>query len=141
MSLDEAMKGFCELFPDRDTERWIRAVAEEAGEVVGAFNKWHDGNKIKPKSLADVVEEMVQLYSVLLLAASKLGVHHQRMEMEAEAFLNHKAEQIMKIRAGEWPVEPILPKPHTKIIDGKCAECEEFTPTPLSERLKTYRMG
>jgi NTP pyrophosphatase (non-canonical NTP hydrolase) len=96
--LEQAVKDLASVFPERNTERWIRAVAEEAGEVVGAYNKLTDGNKVKPKTVSDVIEELVQLYAVILMTADALGVHPDRMEVEAETFLMRKAEQIRDTR-------------------------------------------
>lgn len=107
MSLEQAMKELAEADPERVPERWIRAIAEEAGEVVGAYNKWADGNTVKPKTQANVIEEMVQLYAVVLMTASALGVHPDRMECEAEAFLMKKAEQIRNLRMTRDAVEQV----------------------------------
>lgn len=92
------LRKFSDLFPDDNLEVWIRSLAEEAGEVVGAFNKWHDGRKTKPGTLEDVVEELVQLQAVVMLVAANLGVHQVRLTDDAARFLAAKRQEILAVR-------------------------------------------
>ena len=96
--IEDRMIEFGELWPDRPTERWVRAIAEEAGEVVGAYNKWQDDNKVVPKNRDDVLEEMSQLMGCVYCTAVKLGVsYHEFLDM-VDGFLVRKAAQIRLIR-------------------------------------------
>ena len=99
MNLEVRVKEFRDMFDHRDTERWIRAIAEEAGEVAGAFNKWQDGNTVKPRTREDVLEEMSQLLACVLCTADKLGMPVPEFMETVDHFLQVKAEQIRKIRA------------------------------------------
>lgn len=135
--IEARIASFGDLWPQRSPERWIRAVAEEAGEVVGAFNKWHDGNKIKPKNREDVLEELAQLMGVVYMTAHQLGLSYQEFLESVDGFLAAKEDQIRRVRAGEWPVEPILPKPHTELISDE----EHEAAAELQERRWNYRVG
>ena len=72
--LESGIAGFNELWPQHDLQRWMLAIAEESGEVIGAFNKWHNGYTYNPKTQEDVLEEMTQLTACILATADKLGV-------------------------------------------------------------------
>jgi hypothetical protein len=87
------------LFAARTTERWFRAISEEAGEVVGAFNKWQDGNTLKPRGPADVLEESGQLLGCLVAAMGRLGFSFGDLLGETDRFLVAKAAAIEKRRA------------------------------------------
>lgn len=84
--LDEAL--------DNPMERYVRAIAEEAGEVVGAFNKMTDGRTDKPKSREDVIHEMAQLIACCFLLSNKLGFDPFRLLLRADKFLVDKAHKI-----------------------------------------------
>jgi hypothetical protein len=51
-----------ELYPllNHDDGRMIGMITEEAGEVSGAYNKWIDDRKDKPKTVNDIIDETVQ---------------------------------------------------------------------------------
>lgn len=76
------------------------AIAEEAGEVIGAFNKWHNGYKTTPKTREDVLEEMSQLTACLFLTASRLQVNPAELLDMTGGFMAAKGQQIRKIRRG-----------------------------------------
>lgn len=86
------------LFAARTTERWFRAISEEAGEVVGAFNKWEDGNTLKPKGPADILEESGQLLGCLVAAMGRLGFSFEDLLSETDRFLVTKKAVIEKRR-------------------------------------------
>jgi len=87
-----------QLWPGRGPERWVRAVAEEAGEVVGAFNKWHDGYLAKPRTKEDVLAEMAQLQACLLILARKLGTSADELLAMTDEFLAVKTEEVLEAR-------------------------------------------
>lgn len=101
MSLKDAVCRFTNLFPQREPERWMLHIAEEAGEVVGAFNKWHYAHKTKVRTRDDVLEELAQLHGVVLCVADELGVPHDEFLKMTEDFLISKREQILAVRAGQ----------------------------------------
>jgi NTP pyrophosphatase (non-canonical NTP hydrolase) len=72
VELDYGVKDFCEKVP-QTTERWARAVAEEAGEVVGAFNKLTDRRVDKLKRKVDVENEIAQTIACALALAHEMG--------------------------------------------------------------------
>lgn len=96
--LESGIAQFGEIWPDHDLGRWMLAIAEEAGEVIGAFNKWHSGYRTTPKTREDVLEEMCQLIACLLTTGDRLGVPPAEMlDMTGDFFLR-KTRQIRKIR-------------------------------------------
>lgn len=92
LNLDEIIAEFNEAtaWPQED-ERWFRAIAEEAGEVVGAYNKWTDRKVSKPKTRGDVFEEMTQLMGCIFAAASRLGYSSDDLLKATEEFMAAKA--------------------------------------------------
>ncbi len=98
--LETVIREWLELFPGDDIERWVRAVAEESGEFVGAFNKWHDGNRLKSKTRDDVVEELAQLLGCVFVVAAKLDLGCEEVVGLAAEFLSGKAAQIRELRGG-----------------------------------------
>jgi NTP pyrophosphatase (non-canonical NTP hydrolase) len=124
--LEPRLREFAELFPGRDDERWVRAVAEEAGEVLGAFNKWHDGNRLKPRTRQDVLEEIAQLLACTFILAAKLGVSVDDLLELADQFMARKVRQIRLIRAhpaaGQEELRALL---ESGAEDGAMNECEE----------------
>lgn len=90
------------LWPQHSLERWFLAIAEEAGEAVGAFNKWHNGYKTKPRTKEDVIEEMSQLMACVLAAAGRLGYSPGNMMEQIDLFIGKKIAQIEEIRR-QWP--------------------------------------
>lgn len=100
--IEARIQEFGGLWFERPAERWIRAIAEEAGEVVGAFNKWQDGNKRKPKCRADVIEEMAQLMGCVYYTAHKLGVPYSELLEQVDGFMAAKVKEIQALRAGAY---------------------------------------
>jgi NTP pyrophosphatase (non-canonical NTP hydrolase) len=96
--LEDGIVAWEELWGEHSLERWMLAIAEEAGEVIGAFNKWHNGYRTKPKTRDDVLEEMSQLMCCLLLTASRLEVFPGEMLALTADFFQDKAQQIRTIR-------------------------------------------
>lgn len=80
----------------RFAERWFRAVAEEAGEVVGAYNKWQDGNTRKPKTPDDILIESGQLLGCLVISLGKLGFSPADLLEETDRFLVTKNAAIIE---------------------------------------------
>ena len=76
------------------TERFVRGIAEEAGEVVGAFNKWDDKRTDKPMTRNDILHEMSQLYGCILLVALHLGFNTADLYEKTLTFARDKAENI-----------------------------------------------
>lgn len=102
MSLQDAVEEFWEIRGDTKEWRVIAMLTEEAGEVQGAFNKWQDGNKSKPRSEADVIEELVQLTGCCFLAGQYYGIDVEELAANATGFLNEKIKQI---RVDGWTPE------------------------------------
>ena len=96
--MDKYIRELTGLWPGRDTERWIRAIGEEAGEIIGAYNKWTDGNKTKPKNVGDVLEEMAQTLGCIFATALQLGTGPLELLDDMNYFLEKKAAQIKKNR-------------------------------------------
>ncbi len=87
-----------EIWSNHSIERWMLAIAEESGEVIGAFNKWHNGYKTTPKTREDLLEEMSQLTACLFLTAYKLQVSPAELLGMTGDFMAAKAAQIREIR-------------------------------------------
>jgi len=96
MSLQESVNGFQEVRHYYPMWRAVGMLTEEAGEVSGAFNKWMDGNKRKPKTEDDVLLELVQLTGCCFLVADKLHVEVDAMLELAAKFLDDKRAQIIE---------------------------------------------
>ena len=106
MSLQDAVNEFYTVrFLNRESWRVISMLTEEAGEVQGAFNKWMDGNKRKPKTEADVIEELVQLTGCCFLAGKHYDIPVENLMLSAAVFLREKTAQI---QADRWT-------PHDKL--------------------------
>ena len=87
MDLEKRIARLDDTLSNHPTERWFRAIAEEAGEVVGAYNKMEYGpGHHKFKSPQDLLEEMGQLVGCVLEAADE--------------FMDSKAREIVARRAG-----------------------------------------
>ena len=71
-------------------ERYVRAIAEEAGEVAGAYNKWQDGRTDKPKTPDDIAHEMAQVIGCCFLLALQLGYTPEELLARADRFLTGK---------------------------------------------------
>jgi len=99
MTLRDAIDEFKDARGPIPSWRIIGMLTEEAGEVQGAFNKWMDGNKGKPKTRDDVIEELVQLTGNCFLAADYYGLTIESIMLEAACFFREKAAQI---RADGW---------------------------------------
>jgi phosphoribosyl-ATP pyrophosphohydrolase len=91
-SVEEHVADCDSLLHDRTAERWFRAVSEEAGEVVGAFNKWQDGNTRKPKGPADILEESGQLLMCLVASLGRIGYSLHDLLEETDRFAVVKAK-------------------------------------------------
>lgn len=102
MSLQDAVEDFLAARGPLSAWRVISMLTEEAGEVQGAFNKWQDGNKRKPKTEADVVEELVQLAGCCFIAGQYYGFDVEELEAKATSFLR---EKITQIRVDGWTPE------------------------------------
>lgn len=94
--LDVMIAEWEELWPQHDTARWMLAIAEEAGEVVGAYNKWHGG--YSPKTREDVLEEMSQLAACLFAAAACLETPPAGLLRRTCRFMAAKAGEVREIR-------------------------------------------
>jgi hypothetical protein len=99
MGLQDAVNEFYDIREPMPQWRIISMLTEEAGEVQGAFNKWQDGNKRKPKAEKDVIEELVQLTGCCFVAARNYGLNVEDLMLEATCFLREKVAQI---RADGW---------------------------------------
>jgi phosphoribosyl-ATP pyrophosphohydrolase len=82
---------------EQPIERYVRAVAEEAGEVVGAFNKWTDGRTDKEKGPKDIIQEMAQLIGCCFLVMRKLGFYPTDLLKDVNSFMAEKAQGIQRI--------------------------------------------
>lgn len=102
MTLQHAVNEFCTVRNPMPQWRVISMLTEEAGEVQGAFNKWKDGNRRKPKTQADVIEELVQLTGCCFIAAAQYGFSVEDLLWEASCFVREKSAQII---ADEWSPE------------------------------------
>lgn len=69
------------------TDRYIRGIAEESGEVIGAYNKWMDGRTDKPKTREDVLEELSQLVGCCLLLSFELGLMPSKLLDQTREFI------------------------------------------------------
>ena len=94
--LDAGIADWEEIWSGHSLERWMLVIAEEAGEVIGAFNKWHNGYKMKTRE--DVLEEMSQLTGCLFLTAYELQVSPAELLDMTGDFMAAKATEIRKIR-------------------------------------------
>lgn len=94
MSLQDAVNEFIEARDPIPAWRVISMLTEEAGEVQGAFNKWQDGNKRKPRDQTDVYEELVQLTGCCFVAAQCYGFDVDMLMREAACFLREKVAQV-----------------------------------------------
>lgn len=74
------------------SSRYVLAVAEEAGEVVGAFNKWSDGRIDKPATRENIIAEIAQLMTCCLLLSRRLGFSSENVFDEMASFINQKTE-------------------------------------------------
>ena len=99
MSLQDAVNEFLDIRHPIPEWRVISMLTEEAGEVQGAFNKWQDGNKRKPRNEADVIEELVQLTGCCFVAAKYYDIPVENLIHSAEVFLH---EKITQIEADGW---------------------------------------
>ena len=86
MNLNSLAEELDDIIPDRGTERWFRAVAEEAGEVIGAFNKM-DYTGEKHRTVDDVLEEMGQLLGCMIVCAQRIGFSWGELETSAGEFM------------------------------------------------------
>lgn len=98
MTLQDAVDRFRKIRGNIPEWRVISMLTEEAGEVQGAFNKMMDGNKRKPKTQADVIEELVQLTGCCFLAASYYDIPVENLMYSAGLFLDDKRKQILQDR-------------------------------------------
>ena len=80
------------------TERWVRYVAEEAGEVVGAFNKWERKSASKPRTPEDILGESAQLFGNLLIVMRRLGFSSDDLFKAADFYMTSKAREIREAR-------------------------------------------
>ena len=103
MNLDEQAQDLDEAISDRATERWFRAVAEEAGEVVGAFNKMDYAGE-KHRTPDDVLEEAGQLLGCMIVCMQRLGFSWDQLQVSASEFMASKAAQIRALRSGKGDV-------------------------------------
>jgi len=71
--------------------RYVDAIAEEAGEVMGAYNKWQDGRTDKPKGPDDIMAEMAQVIGCCFLAALHLGHNPAELLERTHRFMRDKA--------------------------------------------------
>jgi len=127
MDIQDRIDEFGRLWPDRPTERWIRAIGEEAGEVIGAFNKWDDGYTHKPKTREDVLEEMAQLTGCVFFTAYRLGVPFADFLTMTDDFLAAKARQIREIRGMQMD--------HAT-TNKYCPDCKKITRHFMGESAK-----
>jgi phosphoribosyl-ATP pyrophosphohydrolase len=93
MNLDQLAGELDDVIPERGTGRWFRAVAEEAGEVVGAYNKM-DYTGAKRRTREDVLEESGQLLGCMIVCLQRLGFSWDDLEASAGEFMINKAAQI-----------------------------------------------
>lgn len=93
MNLDVHAMKLDNVIPDRGTGRWFLALAEEAGEVVGAFNKM-DYTGSKHRTEADVLEEMGQLLGCMIVCAQRIGFSWEDLQKATGEFLQGKAGEI-----------------------------------------------
>lgn len=77
----------------QSAERYLRGVAEEAGEVMGAYNKMVDGREDKPKDTEDILQEMAQLITCCLLAARKFDYGTYKVMTAVSEFVTDKARE------------------------------------------------
>lgn len=70
--------------------RYARAVAEEGGEVLGAYNKMDDGRTDKPKDPGDIMHEMAQVIGCCFLLALNLGFTPEQLLQRTDRFLTEK---------------------------------------------------
>lgn len=90
-----------ELWPDFPLEWRMLTLVEEAGEVAGAFSKWHYGYRTAHRTKADIIEEMSQLLAILFTTADQLGTTPAELLNLAGIFLQQKAEEVRKIRESQ----------------------------------------
>lgn len=101
MDLEKRIARLDDTLSNHPTERWFRAIAEEAGEVVGAYNKMEYGpGHHKFKSPQDLLEEMGQLVGCVLVAARRIGFFSADVLEAADEFMDSKAREIVARRAG-----------------------------------------
>jgi hypothetical protein len=100
MSVEEHVADCDSLLHNRPAERWFRAVAEEAGEVMGAFNKWQDGNVRKPKGPADILEESGQLLACLIASLGRIGYSLHDLLEETDRFVVGKTAMFRERGSG-----------------------------------------
>lgn len=93
MSLQEAVDNCYDAVGNRAAWRFISALTEEAGEVQGAFNKMMDGNKRKPKTENDVMEELIQLTANCFMTAKHYGFTVEEMLFYVDHFLGGKHKE------------------------------------------------
>src|SRR5215471_7325782 len=77
-----------------DLNRDVRAIAEEAGEVLGEYNKMTDGRTDKPKTADDIVHEMAQTIGMCFVTALELGHSPMTLLARVEQFMYEKARKI-----------------------------------------------
>ncbi len=95
MNLEVHAKELDEAVGEWNPERWFRAVAEEAGETIGAFNKLErGGTSIKQRTPEDVLGEAAQLVGDLFVAMMKLGFPPDAVLQAADEFMVSKAAEI-----------------------------------------------
>ena len=70
--------------------RYARAVAEEGGEVLGAYNKWQDKRTDKPKGPDDIMHEMAQVIGCCFLVALHLGCTPEELLERTHRFMEDK---------------------------------------------------
>jgi hypothetical protein len=74
-----------------DLNRNVRAIAEEAGEVLGAYNKMTDGRTDKPRTAGDIMHEMAQTIGMCFVTALDLGYSPEELLARTERFMHEKA--------------------------------------------------
>jgi len=95
MSLQESIDQFIEVRGYISKWRLIGSLTEEAGEVQGAFNKMMDGHRSKPKTIDDVIGELIQLTGNCFLVARHYGIDVETLLREAAKFLDDKRAMIL----------------------------------------------
>lgn len=71
--------------------RYMLGIAEECGEVIGAYNKYSGRRTDKPKNKYQIAGEMAQLIGCIFLAANNMGFSVQYMLDQTNEWLSAKA--------------------------------------------------
>lgn len=92
--LDDDVRALSAVMRHGGTERCVLGIAEEAGEVVGAYNKWAGRRVDKPKTTEDILTEMGQLIGMVYVTALRLGYGPVTVDAYTESFLKAKVLEI-----------------------------------------------